>query len=99
MEGFCIFVNIWVWVDRGGWAVMAEGEEKYKGGPKMCCSINKVVPLEPIIAEHKVWISGLISHETDFRSRLRVFEKQGDIVKFHPLIDIDEGVFYLSIVF
>ncbi|MEM1322396.1 MAG: phosphoadenylyl-sulfate reductase [Bacteroidota bacterium] len=59
--------------------------------PKMCCSINKVVPLEPIIACHKVWISGLIAHETDFRSRLRVFERQGDIIKFHPLIDIDQG--------
>ncbi|MFT5764084.1 MAG: phosphoadenosine phosphosulfate reductase [Saprospiraceae bacterium] len=59
--------------------------------PKMCCSINKVVPLEPIIARHKVWISGLISKQTTFRSHLRVFEQQGDIIKFHPLIDIDEG--------
>lgn len=59
--------------------------------PKMCCSINKVVPLEPIIARHKVWISGLMSKQTTFRSHLRVFEQQGDIIKFHPLIDIDEG--------
>ena len=61
--------------------------------PKMCCSINKVVPLEPIIAKHKVWISGLMSKQTSFRSRLRVFEQQGDIIKFHPIIDIDEGEF------
>ena len=61
--------------------------------PKMCCSINKVVPLEPIIARHKVWISGLMSKQTTFRSHLRVFEQQGDIIKFHPLIDIDEGEF------
>ena len=61
--------------------------------PKMCCSINKVVPLEPIVAKHKVWISGLMSHQTDFRSRLRVFEQQGDIIKFHPIVDIEEGEF------
>ena len=61
--------------------------------PKMCCSINKVVPLEPIIAKHKVWISGLMSTQTSFRSHLRVFEQQGDIIKFHPLVDIDEGEF------
>jgi phosphoadenosine phosphosulfate reductase len=61
--------------------------------PKMCCSINKVVPLEPFVARHKVWISGLMSYQTDFRSRLRVFEEQGDIIKFHPLVDIDEGEF------
>ncbi|MDX1667454.1 MAG: phosphoadenylyl-sulfate reductase [Saprospiraceae bacterium] len=61
--------------------------------PRMCCSINKVVPLEPIKARHRVWMSGLMAHQTDYRARLRVFEKQGDIVKFHPLIDLDEGEF------
>lgn len=61
--------------------------------PKMCCSVNKVVPLEPIVARHKVWISGLMSYQTKFRSHLRVFEQQGDIIKFHPLVDIDEGEF------
>jgi phosphoadenosine phosphosulfate reductase len=59
--------------------------------PRMCCSINKVAPLEPVKAAHKVWISGLMSFQTEFRSHLRVFERQGDILKFHPLIDIDEG--------
>jgi len=61
--------------------------------PKMCCSINKVVPLDPIVAQHKVWISGLMSYQTNFRSRLRVFEQQGDIIKFHPIVDIEEGEF------
>jgi len=59
--------------------------------PKMCCSINKIVPLEPIVERHKVWISGLMAKQTKFRSYLRVFEQQGDILKFHPLVDIDEG--------
>lgn len=66
-------------------------EQWWKDHPRMCCSINKVVPLEPVKAMHKVWISGLMSYQTEFRSRLRVFERQGDILKFHPLIDIDEG--------
>ncbi len=61
--------------------------------PKMCCTINKVAPLDPIINAHELWISGLMSYQTKFRSHLRVFEKQGDILKFHPFIDIDEGEF------
>jgi phosphoadenosine phosphosulfate reductase len=67
--------------------------------PRMCCSINKVVPLEPVKAKHKVWISGLMSFQTEFRSHLRVFERQGDILKFHPLIDIEEGemLYYFSL--
>lgn len=68
-------------------------EEWWKDHPRMCCSINKIVPLEPIKARHKVWMSGLMAYQTEFRSHLKVFERQGDIIKFHPLIDIDEGEF------
>ncbi|AEE53710.1 phosphoadenylyl-sulfate reductase [Haliscomenobacter hydrossis] len=70
---------------------LTRDEEWWKDHPKMCCSINKVVPLDPIKADHKVWISGLMSYQTDFRSHLRIFEQQGDIIKFHPLIDLSEG--------
>ena len=72
---------------------MTTDEEWWKEHPRMCCTINKIAPLEPIVAQHQVWISGLMSYQTDFRSRLRVFEQQGDILKFHPLIDIEEGEF------
>ncbi len=61
--------------------------------PKMCCTINKIHPLEPVIANHKIWIAGLMSWQTPFRARLDIFTQQGDIIKFHPFIDIDEGEF------
>lgn len=66
--------------------------------PKMCCTINKISPLEPIVAKHKVWIAGLMAFQTEFRAHLDIFTEQGDIIKFHPLIDMDEGEFlyYLS---
>jgi len=69
-------------------------EEKWwESHPRMCCAINKIAPLEPVKARHRIWISGLMAYQTAFRSRLRVFEKQGDIVKFHPLIDLEEDEF------
>ncbi len=70
---------------------MTREEEWWRDHPRMCCAINKVSALEPVKAAHKVWISGLMSHQTEFRSQLRIFEQQGDILKFHPLIDMDEG--------
>lgn len=70
---------------------LTRDERWWQEHPRMCCSINKVVPLESVKAAHKVWISGLMSYQTEFRSHLRVFERQGDILKFHPLIDVDEG--------
>lgn len=68
-------------------------EQWWNEHPRMCCTINKIAPIEPIVAKHQVWISGLMAYQTPFRARLRVFELQGDIVKFHPLVDIDEGEF------
>lgn len=78
---------------------LTRDEQWWKDHPRMCCSINKVVPLEPVKARHKIWISGLMAFQTEFRSHLRVFERQGDILKFHPLVDIDEGemLYYFSL--
>jgi len=74
-------------------------EEWWIDHPKMCCTINKVASLDPIVAQHKLWISGLIAYQTQFRSQLNIFEKQGDIIKFHPLVDAQEGdvLFYKSL--
>ena len=68
-------------------------EAWWKDHPRMCCAVNKIVPLEPIKARHQVWISGLMAYQTPFRANLRIFEQQGDILKFHPLIDMDEQTF------
>ena len=68
-------------------------EQWWKDYPKMCCNINKVAPLEPIKAKHKIWISGVMAYQTKFRSNLRIFDQQGDIIKFHPLIDLKKEEF------
>lgn len=67
--------------------------EWWKDHPRMCCTINKIAPVEPLIANHKIWIAGLMAFQTKFRSRLEVFVEQGDIIKFHPLVDIEEAEF------
>ncbi len=72
---------------------LTRDEAWWKDHPKMCCTINKIQPLEPIIANHRVWIAGLMAWQTEFRSRLDIFTRQGDIIKFHPFIDISEGDF------
>ena len=72
---------------------LTRDEMWWQDHPRMCCAINKIAALEPVKARHRVWISGLMSYQTQFRAHLRVFEKQGDIIKFHPLIDLDEASF------
>jgi len=73
--------------------LMTQQDEWWIQHPRMCCTVNKIAPLDPIVAKHKVWISGLMSYQTEFRARLDVFEQRGDIIKFQPLVDIDEGEF------
>jgi len=72
---------------------ITQQDQWWREHPRMCCTVNKIAPLDPIVAKHQVWISGLMSYQTEFRSRLDIFEQRGDILKFQPLVDIDEGEF------
>lgn len=56
--------------------------------PTNCCHVNKVKPLAEITARHKVWISGLKRYQTPYRKNLNIFQQQGEILKFYPMIDI-----------
>lgn len=66
----------------------------WRTNPDVCCAVNKVLPLEPIKAKHKIWLTGLMAYQTGYRSALEVFEEVEGIIKFNPLIDIDEGEWY-----
>jgi phosphoadenosine phosphosulfate reductase len=68
-------------------------EEWWVDHPRMCCAINKIAPLNRIKGRYRVWMSGLMSFQTRFREGLDIFEDTRGIVKFHPLIDLDEGQF------
>lgn len=68
-------------------------QELWNSDPDRCCHINKVEPLNDIKPDYSVWISGLMGYQTDFRSDQRLFEWDGQVLKCHPLIDIDEGEF------
>lgn len=56
--------------------------------PDMCCSINKVEPLEKIKEKYKIWISGLMRWQSDHRESLNFFEERRGMVKFYPLLDV-----------
>ena len=58
--------------------------------PDLCCSVNKVEPLEKIKPDYEVWVSGLMSSQNEYRNPLRIFEEKGSIIKFFPIIDTSE---------
>ncbi len=54
----------------------------------LCCSINKVEPLDKIKPGFEIWVSGLMSTQNSYRKKMNVFERKDDIIKFYPIIDM-----------
>lgn len=65
-------------------------DKTWSTDPDLCCSINKVEPMDKIKADFEVWVSGLMGSQNAHRENLKVFEQKADIVKFYPLIDKTE---------
>lgn len=63
-------------------------DETWKTDPDLCCSVNKVEPLNALKDKYKVWVSGLMEWQSDHRSTLDIFEERGGILKFYPLLDV-----------
>lgn len=55
--------------------------------PDLCCSINKVEPLDRIKGNYEVWVSGLMQSQNSYRKQMNIFEQKEGIVKFYPIID------------
>ncbi|MGB0272035.1 MAG: phosphoadenosine phosphosulfate reductase family protein [Schleiferiaceae bacterium] len=61
-------------------------DETWTKDPDYCCTINKVEPLEKLKEEHEIWVSGLMSWQSDRRATLDIFEERGGVIKFYPLL-------------
>lgn len=58
--------------------------------PDLCCSINKVEPLNELKPNYEVWMSGLMRFQNTERRSRKIFEQQDGLLKFHPIIDFTE---------
>jgi phosphoadenosine phosphosulfate reductase len=65
-------------------------DETWSKDPDLCCSVNKVEPLEKIKPEYEVWVSGLMKSQNEHREHLRIFEERHGILKFYPILDQTE---------
>lgn len=66
----------------------SEAEKLYETDPDFCCAINKINPLEAIKPNYDIWVSSLMSWQTDHRAGLDIFEERRGIIKFNPMIDV-----------
>jgi len=65
-----------------------QGKFFFVNNPDHCCYLNKVLPMEPVIAQHDVWINGVRRDQTKFRSTLQEEEPLADgKLRYHPMLD------------
>ena len=66
----------------------AEDPEKFlfASDPDRCCDIRKVQPLARALDGYDAWITGRKAHQSVTRSRVPLFEAEGDRVKVNPLV-------------
>ena len=64
------------------------GRLLYASDPDLCCEINKVTPLQPVLASHDVWVNGVRRDQSGARATLGKFEdSQSDCIRYHPMLD------------
>lgn len=66
----------------------SQGKFAFVNNPDHCCYLNKVLPLEPVIEKHDIWINGVRRDQTKFRSQLQEEEMLANgKMRYHPMLD------------
>ena len=63
-------------------------DQTWSKDPDLCCSINKVEPLDKLKPGFEIWVSGLMKTQTANRKQMNIFEQKDDLIKFFPIIDM-----------
>jgi phosphoadenosine phosphosulfate reductase len=66
----------------------SRGRLLFASDPDHCCYLNKTQPLEPILAQHDVWINGVRADQSVVRKNFKVEERAPfHTIRFHPMLD------------
>jgi phosphoadenosine phosphosulfate reductase len=66
----------------------AKGNLLFTSDPDYCCNLNKIQPLEPVLIEYDVWISGVRADQTLNRKSLQMVDKgPSNTIRYHPMLN------------
>lgn len=73
-----------------------QGRLLFTSDPDYCCFLNKVQPLDPVLAEHDVWINGVRADQSAVRKEFKIEESAPHgVIRFHPMLDWNSKMIYL----
>ncbi len=65
----------------------SNGNLLFTSDPDYCCYLNKVQPLDTVLAEYDVWINGVRADQSKERSELYVEDfAPHNVIRFHPML-------------
>lgn len=55
--------------------------------PDRCCHYNKVMPMEPLLVDHDVWINGVRADQSSVRKAMKTEQNaKHDCMRYHPML-------------
>jgi phosphoadenosine phosphosulfate reductase len=73
----------------------AKGNLLFTSDPDYCCYLNKIQPLDAVLAEHDVWINGVRADQSKVRAEL--YEEDfapHNVIRFHPMLNWTKQMVY-----
>ncbi|MDH5599089.1 MAG: phosphoadenylyl-sulfate reductase [Cyclobacteriaceae bacterium] len=66
------------------------GKPYHQSEPDLCCKINKVNPLVPVLEFFDIWVNGVRADQTFHRKSLSEVQDSGQgYMRYHPVLDWD----------
>ena len=69
--------------------VSGDGRFLFASDPDTCCHINKVLPLEPVLQNHDIWINGVRGAQSETRKTMKNPAAAHGILRYHPILEWD----------
>ncbi len=71
------------------------GKLLFTSDPDFCCFLNKVEPMEAILAENDIWINGVRADQSAVRKAMQVEQPAPHgTIRFHPMLDWTNNMIY-----
>lgn len=72
-----------------------DGRFLFASDPDLCCHLNKVVPMEPVLAAHDVWINGVRASQSETRAKMAVLQPLAEgKLRYHPMLGWSSKMIY-----
>ncbi len=73
----------------------SDGKFLFTSDPDYCCHLNKVQPLDSVLADYDIWINGVRADQSAVRKAMKIEQPAPHgVIRFHPMLDWSKAEIY-----